>query len=722
MGTIEQLLSQLESDKDTLVTNLNSKGVTANNSETFTSLVPKVLNITSEGILPDKTIQSGDYEYIETMEISPSNDIGFHVISAPTTKSVFFETGAGYEMNVNNDDMVTYLGLTPEMLVSGNTILGVEGAATSFDTSDANATSEQILEGYTAYVKGKKIEGEILKKSESTIVPGTIDITISRGLYMDGTQTIKGDEALVSDNIKAGVTIFNVSGKDTVVDTEIDPELEATPSEILSNKKAFVNGAEITGIVKPISANGQVIQTAEIDYLKESQNIGLSVTYNEPKLIKSNDKIVFQTSKEELAETIELSSDIILEGNTILGVEGTAVSGYSKEEIQNLLNTKVDKVTGKGLSSNDFTDAYKDKLGNLENYDDTAIIAETALNRSTLGYQRKNLLRNNCKSVTMNGVTATVNADGSVTLSGSNTVGKAFVLFGNICTGLENQFENNAKFLPNGQYIVSGGSSGCFIQITISPDNTAATTIVLCRAAENDVLFNITDNHKYVWGRIVVDTGADFSSPVTLYPMVRDANIADNTYEPYSKSSLDERVSSLEGSIEKLGGAASETAIIAQTLGYSKKNILKCDAEPKTLGGITFTVSNDLVNAAGTATGGFTYYYAQPAAPYSFDKDVIITYTGSISGCIAAVKTGEAGAYEYKNISANAYKIAKGTKIVQIYLQCSTAGTSVNITDFGVMIRDADITDDTYEPYKPSVEERLAALEEKLAALEGGDT
>lgn len=33
-----------------------------------------------------------------------------------------------------------------------------------------------------------------------------------------------------------------------------------------------------------------------------------------------------------------------------------------------------------------------------------------------------------------------------------------------------------------------------------------------------------------------------------------------------------------------------------------------------------------------------------------------------------------------------------------------------------------EITDDSYEPYKPSVEERLAVLEEKFAALEGGGT
>lgn len=493
---------------------------------------------------------------------------------------------------------------------------------------------------------------------------------------------------LTKPNFDGSIELSELNENFDIIDTAVGKKVDKIEGKVLSTN-------DFTDAYKT-KVDNAAQQSSVYSKTETDQRISAKVAE-----IVANAPEDFDTLK-ELSDWIENHEDSAASMNSAIAANTAAIS------------SKVDKVTGKGLSSNDFTDADKQKL--------ISTAEQSALNRSTLGYQRKNLLRNNCKSVTMNGVMATVNADGSVTLSGSNTAGKAFVLFGNICTGLENQFENNTKFLPNGQYIVSGGSSGCFIQITVSPDNTAATTSVLCRAAENDVLFNITDSHKYVWGRIVVDTGSDFSSPVTLHPMVRDANISDNSYEPYSKSSLDERVSSLEGSIEKLGGAASETAIIAQTLGYSKKNILKCDAEPKTLGGITFTVSNDLVNAAGTATGGFTYYYAQPAAPYYFDKDVIITYTGSISGCIAAVKTGEAGAYEYKNISANEYKIAKGTKIVQIYLQCSTAGTSVNITDFGVMIRDAEITDSAYEPYKPSVEERLAALEEKLAALEGGDT
>lgn len=41
---------------------------------------------------------------------------------------------------------------------------------------------------------------------------------------------------------------------------------------------------------------------------------------------------------------------------------------YTKTAVNNLLDDKVDAVQGKGLSSNDYTDADKQKLSNLENY------------------------------------------------------------------------------------------------------------------------------------------------------------------------------------------------------------------------------------------------------------------------------------------------------------------------------------------------------------------
>ena len=56
------------------------------------------------------------------------------------------------------------------------------------------------------------------------------------------------------------------------------------------------------------------------------------------------------------------------------GSGGSDLSNYyNKTEVDSKLVTKVDKVTGKGLSTNDYTTSEKTKLAGLTNYDDTAI-------------------------------------------------------------------------------------------------------------------------------------------------------------------------------------------------------------------------------------------------------------------------------------------------------------------------------------------------------------
>ena len=54
--------------------------------------------------------------------------------------------------------------------------------------------------------------------------------------------------------------------------------------------------------------------------------------------------------------------------------------------ITSLLGGKVDKVDGKGLSTNDFTSAEKTKLEGLSNYDDTALAGRVS-SIENAGYQ-----------------------------------------------------------------------------------------------------------------------------------------------------------------------------------------------------------------------------------------------------------------------------------------------------------------------------------------------
>lgn len=52
----------------------------------------------------------------------------------------------------------------------------------------------------------------ITAKAAATITPGTSDQTIAAGTYLSGAQTIAGDPNLIAANIKAGVTIFGITG------------------------------------------------------------------------------------------------------------------------------------------------------------------------------------------------------------------------------------------------------------------------------------------------------------------------------------------------------------------------------------------------------------------------------------------------------------------------------------------------------------------------------
>lgn len=175
-----------------------------------------------------------------------------------------------------------------------------------------------------------------------------------------------------------------------------------------------------------------------------------------------------------------------------------------------------------------------------------------AINRASLGTQTVNVLENNCASVEVQGVTLTVNNDGSITLNGTNS-GSSVLAYPNMQTGATSapqQYANNKKWIPTGKYTMS-----------ISESAVGATLQMRCATNPNDAgtgyttttetTVEVSEEHNYVWTRLLISGGASFDN-VTIYPMIRPIEVADGTYEPYKPSvqtqidKLLERITALE--------------------------------------------------------------------------------------------------------------------------------------------------------------------------------
>lgn len=118
-------------------------------------------------------------------------------------------------MAVDYTSIINTLGLTADKIVSGNNILGIDGIAEiGTDTSDADATADDIVLGKSAYVKGEKIIGtipasEIMKLSETITnsKPYTeLEYITSDGLAYIDTGVKASSTIGVELNVKCGNT------------------------------------------------------------------------------------------------------------------------------------------------------------------------------------------------------------------------------------------------------------------------------------------------------------------------------------------------------------------------------------------------------------------------------------------------------------------------------------------------------------------------------------
>lgn len=207
------------------------------------------------------------------------------------------------------------------------------------DTSDATATSNEIAKGTFAYVNGEKVEGALVIVKSGNSLPtsnisygkvsnrldfyndSNVDLIIRKGGGFNalGTDIAKKIE-LTPEKIAKGNTILGVEGTFKSTDTS---DANATASDILKGKSAYVNDEKIDGTIEvkesmTTTANGDVV------YVESGGRIeaNFSIMSGKEGYYPKDANILVKINEAKIAEAIGLDETMLQRDTTILGVEG----------------------------------------------------------------------------------------------------------------------------------------------------------------------------------------------------------------------------------------------------------------------------------------------------------------------------------------------------------------------------------------------------------------
>lgn len=338
----------------------------------------------------------------------------------------------------------------------------------------------------------------------------------------------------------------------------------------------------------------------------------------------------------------------------------------------------------------DSNKTVKQVIDALATKETSDITGQQSLLKDTVGWTGKNLLKKSHKTtVTNNGITFVFNADGSVTFSGTTpSNANAEVVFDSPDTSLEEM----RKISDIGtDLILSGSDSADSIYCVEAIYRTSESVYISDERAYNgDRKLTVPANAYYLRIAVMVKAGNTISTPTTVYPMLRKADITDPTYEPYHESV--------------------EVMYEEEIHGV---NLLKNKFVSGPINGITWTQNAD---GTVTADGMAESQNSQNSIIFTFNKSFNAIFSGCPAGggTYASFKydiyiwdmTADERAKKWDGITPVDSDYGNTDREVKIVAGRSYAmtlrvliGNTVSNLVFKPMLRKADIDDPTYRPY-----------------------
>ena len=170
---------------------------------------------------------------------------------------------------------------------------------------------------------------------------------------IDITQLESGVRITATDKDKTSV------GEVTVSKENVIGALGYTPADedVLSTKVDKVTG-------KSLSTNDFTDDLkAKLDGIEEKAEVNVQSNWSETDTTSD----AYILNKPDVYIKTEVDAKLLEKANNATTIGGYGITdAYTKTEVSSIVDKKVDKVTGKSLSTEDFTSTYKEKLDSIE--------------------------------------------------------------------------------------------------------------------------------------------------------------------------------------------------------------------------------------------------------------------------------------------------------------------------------------------------------------------